>query len=463
VFTTLLLLIIFLYFKLRASNNQFNKSLTEQSKLKEELINEIASKNDKSLELEKLTERFSDVFNKESFLAGINLKIEEQTSELEFLRESYREKKVIFDHLKNEAAIYDETIELAELGFYNSSFSFDHSEKYKEAITLTKSKSKKMLFDKKAVICDIKWTLDGSIVKGNTMTIRSIKLTTKAFNNECDSAISKVKWNNATRMIERINKAFIAINKLNEPNSIYILPEYLDLKIQELKLTHEYYEKKQQEKEEQAEIREIMREETRLEKELELSIKEEDKYQNLLDKAQKQAQQLSGEKLTLLEEKIVKLSADLEQAHNKSERAKSMAEQTKIGHVYVISNEGSFGKGIYKIGMTRRLEPLDRVKELGDASVPFLFDVHAMIYTENAPELEKSLHAEFNHRRLNLVNNRKEFFNVNLQEIEKAVQDKDIEAEFHLIAEARQYKESEAIREQQAELQEKTFEYPEAI
>lgn len=140
-----------------------------------------------------------------------------------------------------------------------------------------------------------------------------------------------------------------------------------------------------------------------------------------------------------------------------------MAEQTKVGHVYVISNIGSFGKDVYKIGMTRRLEPLDRVKELGDASVPFLFDVHAMIYTENAPELEKSLHTEFNQRRLNLVNNRKEFFNVNLEEIEKAVQDKDVDAEFYLTAEARQYRESQAIREQKIEQKEKAIEYPEVI
>ena len=492
---TLLILLIFLYTKLTTSNKKLKQLTQEQSKFKEntnteiellkekltnestikestslkleqsdeKLTSEIALKNSLHLELTNFKERFSDVFNKESALINLNLQIKEKEDEILLLRESYRNKKVTFDNLKHDAAIYDETIELAELGFYQPSFNFDQSDQYKNKIKRAKSDQKQMIKDETAVSCYTEWTIEGSKTKGKTFSRRNIRMTARAFNNECDAAIANVKWNNAAQMIERINKAYAAINKLNETNKVVIDKEYFELKISELKLTHEYHEKKQQEKEEQAEIRERMREESRLEKELEASIKEEGKYQSLLDKAQKQAQKSSGEKLSLLEEQIAKLNADLEQAHNKSERAKSMAEQTKVGHVYVISNEGSFGKDVYKIGMTRRLEPLDRVKELGDASVPFLFDVHAMIYTENAPELEKSLHTEFNLRRMNLVNTRKEFFNVSLQEIEQAVKNKDVEAEFYLTAEARQYKESEAIREQQAGLQRKAIEYPEAI
>ena len=124
----------------------------------------------------------------------------------------------------------------------------------------------------------------------------------------------------------------------------------------------------------------------------------------------------------------------------------SMAQQTKAGHVYVISNIGSFGENIYKIGMTRRLEPLDRVKELGDASVPFTFDVHALIYSDNAPELENKLHKEFDRQKVNLVNNRREFFNVSLNEIEKIVHENNDEIEFTKIAEAKEYRESQRIR-----------------
>ena len=142
-----------------------------------------------------------------------------------------------------------------------------------------------------------------------------------------------------------------------------------------------------------------------------------------------------------------------------------MAEQTKRGHVYVISNIGSFGERIFKIGMTRRLDPDDRVKELGDASVPFTFDVHAMIFTDNAPELEGKLHAAFSDRRMNLVNMRKEFFKVELGEIREKVEELVPEAEFIETIEARQYNESLAILAQRNEhhAQDALSAYPEAI
>lgn len=421
---------------------------------------------DKLLLLDKIKffeEKFSDVFNLEERIDELDKEIIKRNTEIDSLRNSYQQKKVVFDGLIAEAAIYDETIEFAELGFYKPSFSFEHSEQYKEEISRVKADQKQMITDKTAIICTTEWTLEGSKVKGRTMTNRSIRMTARAFNNECDAAISKVKWNNAQRMIERIQKGFDAINKLNESNAIYIDREYFALKVNELKLTHEYHEKKQEEKEEQAEIRQQIREEVKLEKEMADAFKEEDKFQSLLDKANMQAQKSSGEKLLKLQEKIAKLNDDLADAHQKSERAKSMAERTKVGHVYVISNIGSFGENVYKIGMTRRLEPLDRVKELGDASVPFLFDVHAMIYTENAPELEKYLHREFHDRRLNLVNNRKEFFDVELLEIENIVKEKHVDAEFYITAEAREYKESKAIRAQKKEESNLVIDFPVAI
>jgi hypothetical protein len=120
-----------------------------------------------------------------------------------------------------------------------------------------------------------------------------------------------------------------------------------------------------------------------------------------------------------------------------------MAQMTKVGHIYVISNIGAFGEDVVKIGMTRRLDPLDRVRELGDASVPFHFDVHAIIYSENAPQLENELHKKFNDRRLNRINNRKEFFKASLEEIESFVKEHaDAEIEFTKVAEAREYRET---------------------
>lgn len=385
---------------------------------------------------------------------------------VEELRSSYKEKKGVFDKLIEEAAIYNEEIELAELGFYTPHFDFDTSEQYKEKITAVKSEQKEMISYKTAIRCNAEWTVEGSKAKGRTMTNRGIRLTARAFNNECDAAISNVRWNNVDRMEQRIEKAFEAVNKLNQTTSIEISFEYLSLKIKELRLTHEYKDKKQQEKEEQAEIRRQMREEAKFEQEMEKALREEEKYQKLLDKANADAEEAAGTKLDKLREKIESLNKELAEAHKKSERAKSMAQQTKSGHVYVISNIGSFGEEIYKIGMTRRLEPLDRVKELGDASVPFVFDVHAMIYSSDAPALEHAIHKSFDRSRLNLVNSRKEFFRVRLKDIENEVRKISPDAEFIKTAEARQYKESEALRAQRKEQDSRADtrnEFPESI
>ena len=122
-----------------------------------------------------------------------------------------------------------------------------------------------------------------------------------------------------------------------------------------------------------------------------------------------------------------------------------MAQQTKRGHVYVISNVGSFGEDVYKIGLTRRLEPLDRVRELGDASVPFSFDVHALIYSEDAPPLEAALHRRFLENQVNKVNRRKEFFRLKVQEVRDALIEMKYDVRWSLAAEARDYRETLAI------------------
>jgi hypothetical protein len=355
---------------------------------------------------------------------------------------------------------------LSELGFYNPHFDFDVSEQYKEAIESVKRNQKQLISNKNAIFCKTEWAVEGSKAKGRTMTNRGIRLTARAFNNECDAAMSNIRWNNADRMEGRIEKAFKAINKLNDSTAIKISHEYFDLKMKELRLTHEYKEKKQQEKEEQAEIRRQMREEAKFEQDMEKALKEEEKYQKLLVKVKAEAEKAVGSQLELLQEKIVSLDEELTIAHEKSERAKSMAQQTKSGHVYIISNVGSFGDNVYKIGMTRRLEPLDRVKELGDASVPFVFDVHAMIYSDDAPALERTLHKTFDIKRLNLVNNRKEFFSVSLEDIEREVKKSLPSTEFIETTEARQYNESKAIlakREQQKLREDVRSEFPETI
>lgn len=395
--------------------------------------------------LKALEYKYSKVIDVELEVNKSKNEKDEIDQKIQSLRNDYKEKRIVFEELVKEAAIYDEEIEMAELGFYKPHFDFDTSENYKEAISQVKKEQKDLISSKQAIYCNTKWAVEGSKAKGRTMTNRAIKLTARAFNNECDAAISNTRWNNVARMEQRIEKAYDAINKMNESTAVVISREYFQLKLKELRLAYEYAEKKQQEKEEQREIKQQMREEAKLEQEKEKALKEEENYNKLLDKAKKDAEKATGDKLDSLKEKIVQLRQDLQEAHEKSERAKSMAEQTKRGHVYVISNIGSFGKDVYKIGMTRRLEPLDRVKELGDASVPFTFDVHAMIHSEDAPALECSLHRRFDQLRLNLVNARKEFFRVTLSDIEQEVRKISPDAEFIETAQARDYRESQSI------------------
>lgn len=146
-----------------------------------------------------------------------------------------------------------------------------------------------------------------------------------------------------------------------------------------------------------------------------------------------------------MRERLARLEDELKEAIDKGKRAISQAQLTRSGFVYVISNMGSFGEDVYKIGMTRRLEPLDRIRELGDASVPFGFDVHAMIYSEDAPKLENALHRVFSDKQINRVNPRKEFFKVPISEIVKEVKKHNAEIEFTMVAEAKEYRESLAL------------------
>lgn len=196
-----------------------------------------------------------------------------------------------------------------------------------------------------------------------------------------------------------------------------------------------------------------MREEIRAEREMERAKaeakKEQDKFEELLRRAVAQAERAQGEELERMNAQIALLRQQLDDVKEK-ERKISEAQKTKAGYVYVISNIGSFGENVYKIGMTRRLEPQERIDELGDASVPFSFDVHAMIWSENAPELENRMHREFESRRLNKINSRKEFFRVDLDEVEAIAKKYKADVEFTKLAEAKEYRQSLAIQEHES-------------
>ncbi len=240
-----------------------------------------------------------------------------------------------------------------------------------------------------------------------------IPLTMRAFNNECEAAIANTRWNNIVAMEKRILNSAKQVNGANSSMNLVISERYVALKIDELHLTHEYREQLKIEKDERAELARAEREKKRLLQEAQEAEREEVRYQKLLDRARKSA--------GVDERRIAELEAALVEAHAVSERSRAMAEMTRSGYVYIISNIGSFRDDVVKIGLTRRLEPENWVRELGHASVPFGFDTHAMIYSEEAPALEAALHREFANRRVNESNTRKEFFRVSIQEVEEAV------------------------------------------
>jgi hypothetical protein len=397
------------------------------------------------LELNK-TKLLNDIqqieLNHQQSLQSLNVQIDQSNQEFSKLQEN-------IETIRQEIALLDETASMQSFGFYNPRFSFESSSRYQLELERIRSLQKAMISSKSAAFCTAEWSVNGSRAEGRKQTNQSIKLILRALNGECDAAIAKVKYNNVKVMEARILKTFEALNKLVSVQSIYLSSDFLNSKLEELYLVHEYQEKVQEEKEEQRRIKEEMREEDLARREIEKALadaeREESRYADALRKAREEVETSAGQKQAKLLAQIQLLQERLIEAQSNRERAISRAQMTRSGHVYVISNIGSFGENIYKIGMTRRLDPLDRVRELGDASVPFRFDVHAIIYSEDAPTLEHKLHQKFHNRRVNQVNHRREFFQVTLDEISEAVHEFHGQIEFTLLAEAEEYRKTLAV------------------
>ena len=271
-----------------------------------------------------------------------------------------------------------------------------------------------------------------------------------AFNGKTDSTLARVKTDNLGKLQQEIEDAFALVNLNGQAfRNARITPAYRDARLEELRWAVALVVLREKEREEQRAIRERIREEEKARREYEKAMREaardEERVQAAMEKARAELARASEEQKAQYEAQLAALQEKLTEAEARSQRALSMAQQTRSGHVYVISNVGSFGEDVFKIGMTRRLEPLDRVRELGDASVPFAFDVHAMIYSEDAPTLENALHRKFNELRLNKVNPRKEFFRVNLGDIRAATQEMGLTAQFTMLAQAQEYRESLAM------------------
>lgn len=343
----------------------------------------------------------------------------------------------------------DDEILVQEFGLYTPQFDFASSLDYKEELSKIRATQKDLIKNKQAVTGNMDWQVNGSAAKGKKMVSDTQKLLLRAFNNECDDLVSKVKYTNFDASLDRIYKSAEAISKLGTIMNISITQQYLSAKVRELRLAFEFQTKKQQEKEELKAARAEQKEQAKIQKELEEQRKKIEKeqthYQSAFEKLQLQLE------LNPYDPDLLKKKTELENQLSDIEKSLKDVDyrqaNMKAGYVYIISNIGAFGKDVYKIGMTRRLEPQDRIDELGDASVPFNFDVHAMIFSNDAPALEAALHRAFADRKLNMVNQRREFFNVSLDEIKDVVKKNfDKTVEFIDTPDAEQYRVSMKMR-----------------
>lgn len=463
--------------------HSLEKDIEELESNKNELIKKLDVLKDEIIELHKEKKQKVEEYNniikqlnneKKKYEITLNDKIEEykkidkETIKLQHLKKQAQEidKKILkweeikslyiedkekLQNLQSKIDLYSRIDEFIEYGFFeNPQFLYETSERFTVEIRNIREKQKILIRNNQAVTGPENPYLGNFHILGKASNEQK-KLVLRSFNIECDFLISKVSPANFERTIKRIVDIANSLEKQMIDLRFGISEEYISLKIEECKLQYQYALLKKEEIEEQRRIKEQIREEQRAQKEYEREIllaeHEEKTYKKLLERAIEDAKYAQGKELEQAKLQVKHLKIQLAEAIKKAERAKSMAEQTKQGHVYIISNIGSFGEDIYKIGLTRRLDPMERVRELGDASVPFSFDVHAMIASEDAPALERALHKAFDDKRVNAVNFRKEFFHITLQEIyNKTIELTGKDNDFIMTVLAEEYYQTQRLR-----------------
>lgn len=363
----------------------------------------------------------------------------------------------------------NEQSKLIDVGLLPPVFKFDDSESLKEKIKECQLKQFDVIVTGKAVSAHTDWSWFGSRSDGSKMVEDYKRLLLKAFNSEFDSIRKKMRHNTLDGTLNKLYKLDEQLTKLGETTNVQISQVYFKLKANELNTWNIELKHKEELKQERKAQQTLLRQQSKQGSGIDSDELEDDIYYRKADllKAQKRAKELHGASATDTQLKIERMQKEIKRLEDKFERSVSQAQLTRAGYIYVISNIGSFGEGVVKIGMTRRLEPMDRVKELGDASVPFRFDVHTLAFVEDAPKVEKMLHRKFNDYRVNKENNRKEFFKVLPNEVSDAMLEIGIESDWFYDVEAKEFRESllirEALSERLSQTSNSSVEFPEAI
>ena len=302
----------------------------------------------------------------------------------------------------NDVVLLDDERVLQEVGIYRYHHPLENAVAYKDRLDELATRIAEMVKADGAIEKSNMFTFNGSLAQGRKMTKDLANLMLRAFNAEADNAVRSLRAGNVVTAKKRLEASRTAIANLGKMMEMRISDLFYALRIEEIELTADYLMKKQEEREAAREERERLREERKVALELAAERERLDKERQHLVTALERLQAI-GTTDPELESRLV----DLDGAIAKNDYR---AANIRAGYVYVISNRGAFGDHVVKIGLTRRLEPLDRINELGDASVPFRFDVHALFFSEDAVTLENELHQHFAGRRMNWANMRREFF-----------------------------------------------------
>ncbi|HEL1470830.1 TPA: DUF4041 domain-containing protein, partial [Streptococcus equi subsp. equi] len=337
--------------------------------------------------------------------------------------------------------------DLQEYGFFERQYKFSHSTKYKDALDTLRMKQKTLIKNGEATSIISPMTLDGSAAKGKAMQNQLRKAAIRGFNGEADALLVKVSVVNVDKKVQTLQKAFEQLNKMYERNLIQLTFKYLDLKAQELRLAAEYELQKQEEKEILREQRAREREDKKLQAEITAKRKQLEKdrkhFLQMVKNVEVMLANASPKEQEKLQLQLIEYQNKLSELDKIEEDIDYREGHATAGYVYVISNIGAFGEDVYKIGVTRRLDPMDRIRELGSASVPFTFDVHALIFSEEAFALESELHNKFEAYKVNKINSRKEYFRVPFAKIKEVLENhKELAIEITEEAEAFEYRQS---------------------
>lgn len=392
-----------------------------------------------------------EINSKEKELHELQEEISSKNHEIQSLKNNSAELSTQINELKSQLTSVEDEISMESFGLYKPRYEFANSSAYKAKLLTERSLQKEMIKNNKAGVITTQMTLNDSVAKGKAMQKKNIKIMLRAFNGECEAAINKVTKSNIETIEKRILRSYEQLNKLMEPNSVRLAEEYLDSKINEAHIALEYELKKEEEREKIREDKEREREEKALQRELANERKKYEKDEKHFVQAEKEVQEkiensANESEIISLKKQLQDLQNKLSEIHEKKEKLNNRAENPTAGYVYIISNIGSFGENVFKIGVTRRLNPLERINELGSASVPFKFDVHALIFSDNAYKLESELHNKFNDKRVNQINHRKEYFNITIDDIKNALEEyKNLTFDFHEIPNAEEFRESQRI------------------